>query len=53
MATGATVQTTTTVLATKESCGARGHARAIDDKHNNGRGCDKTDEKIMKIEKNS
>ena len=50
MATGATGKTTTTVLATKGSCGARGHAHAMNDNMKLDL-LDRTDMKIMKIMK--
>ena len=49
MATGATVQATITVLATKGSCGARGHAHAMIDKRKR----DKTDTKLVKVVENT
>ena len=50
MATGATVQTATAVLATKGSCGARGRAHAMNDNITKD-WHDVTELKIMKIVK--
>jgi hypothetical protein len=50
VATRATDETTTTVLATKGSCGARGRAHAMNDNITMD-WLDKTDMKIMKIVK--